>query len=80
MALLGTFTDVTVLCLAGNASGCLAHGLPTQPDWAVYQPTGTIGALACLVTRGNSAIWWFNAGGSATPGQSISQFVHSIQR
>lgn len=80
MAVLGTFTNVTTLCLAGNAAGCLAHSLPTQPDWAVYQATGTIGALPCLVTRGAAALWWHNAGGSATPGESISQFVHSIQR
>lgn len=80
MGVLGTYTNVTALSLAGNSAGCFAHSLPTQPDWAFYQPTATLGAAVCLVTRGTAALYWFNTGGSATPGESVAQYVHSIIR
>jgi len=80
MAVLATFTNVSALSLAGRASGCIAHGLPTQPDWAFYQPTSSIGALVTLVTRESAGLWWHNTGGSATPGESVSKFEHSLVR
>lgn len=87
MGVLATFTNVSALSLGANAAGCLAHGLPTTPDWAVYQPTapaapspGLYGTLVCLVTRGASGLYFHNTGGSATPGESVSQFVHSFIR
>lgn len=80
MPVLATFTNVTALSIGANTAGCLAHSLPTQPDWAVYQPTATFGALVALVTRAAAGLWWHNSSGSATPGESIAQFVHSIQR
>jgi len=80
MALLGTYTYAATLSVAGNAAACVAHGLPTLPDWAVYQPTGTTGAAVCLVTRGADALYFHNSGGSATGGEAVAQFVHSIIR
>ena len=80
MPVLGTYTFVAALSVAGNAAACVAHGLPTLPDWAVYQPTGTIGAAVCLVTRGVSGLYYHNTGGSAPPGEATAQFVHSVIR
>ena len=80
MPVLGTYTFVGALSLAGNAAGCVAHGLPTQPDWAIYQPTTSIGAAVALVTRAAAGVWYHNTGGSATPGEAVAQFVHSISR
>ena len=80
MPLLGTYTFVGALSIAGNAAGCVAHSLPTQPDWAIYQPLATMGAAVCLVTRANAGVYFHNTGGSATPGEALTQFVHSIIR
>lgn len=80
MAVLATYTAVTALSIAGNAAGCFAHGLPTTPDWAVYQPTLTVGAAVNLVTRAAAGLYFFNTGGSACAGEVTAQFVHSLIR
>ena len=80
MGVLATFTNVTTLSIAANTAGCLAHSLPTTPDWAVYQATLTLGAAVGLVTRAAASCYFHNSGGSGTPGEMIAQFVHSVQR
>ena len=80
MPLLATFTNVSTLSLAGNSFGCIAHGIITQPDWAVYQSTHTFGGAVGLFTRHATALIVFNSGGSAIPGEVTAQFVHSIVR
>lgn len=88
MGVLSTFTNVSALSLGANAAGCIAHGLPTTPDWANYQPVSPGdpsvgvygGAGVCLVTRGASGLYFHNTGGSATPGEAVAQFCHALIR
>lgn len=80
MPLLATYTFVGVLSMAGRAQGCIAHGLPTQPDWAIYTGTGSFAALTSIISRTNAAVWAFNSGGTAVQGETVAQFVHSLIR
>ena len=80
MPVLGTYTFVGTLCIGGVANGCVAHGLPDQPDFAVYQGLSTFGAAVGLITRTAAALWWYNSGGSAVPGEAFAQAVHSVIR
>ena len=83
MAVLGTFTAVTNTCLA-NGVNCVAHGLPTTPDWANYLPVGTGAAAPAsvplhLISRSNVAILFGN-GNPGINAEFVAQFVHSIMR
>jgi hypothetical protein len=78
MSVLAKLTAVSTLSLAGLSFGCLAHGLPGQPDFAVYQSTGTFGGAVGLYTRSDSTVVFFNSGGSAISGEFVAQVVHSI--
>lgn len=80
MPVLGTFTNVSTLSLGGNALGCLAHSLTGQPDWAVYQTTGSLTGSVSLFTREATALVYYNSGGSAVSGEAIAQIVHPIIR
>lgn len=80
MALLGTYLDVATVSLAGYSMVCVSHSLPTRPDYAVYQATFTIGSAVGLVTRGDTAVVWFNSGGTSVPGEQFLVFAHSIVR
>jgi hypothetical protein len=80
MPVLATFTFVGALSIAGASDGCIAHGLPTQPDWVTYQSTLSHGSTVGLVTRANAGVWLHNEGGSPVPGEVIAQFCHSIIR
>ena len=55
-AVLGTFINAGVLCLAPSARTCIAHGLPETPDSFSYTPLigGATGAV-CVI--GHAA--WF---------------------
>ena len=80
MALLGTYIDVAVVSLAGYSTVCVAHSLPTRPDWCGYTSLYTIGHAVSLLSRGDTAAIWFNSGGSSVPGEQILLFSHSIIR
>lgn len=80
MALLGTYMDVAVVSLAAYSLICVAHSLPTRPDWAGYTGLYTIGNVTSLVSRADNAAIWFNSGGSAVPGEQVLIFAHSIIR
>lgn len=80
MALLGTYIDVATVSLSGYSMVCVSHSLPTVPDYATYQGTMTIGAAVGLVSRGTTAVVWFNSGGTSTPGEQVLVFAHSIVR
>lgn len=80
MALLGTYIDVATVSLAGNSLVCVAHSLPTRPDYAVYQSLLTHGTIVSLVSRGDTAAVWYNPGGSSVPGEQILVFAHSLVR
>lgn len=80
MALLGTYIDVAVVSLAGYSLVCVAHSLPSRPDWAGYTSLYTIGHAVALVSRGDTAVVWFNSGGSSVPGEQFLPFAHSIIR
>jgi len=80
MPVLATYTFVGVLSVAANAQACVAHGLPTQPDWAIYQGTGSFAALVSVVSRTATALWAYNSGGNAVQGDLAAAFVHSIVR
>lgn len=80
MPVLGTYTFVGTLCIGGVSNGCVAHGLPAQPDWAVYQGLTSFGAAVGLMTRTAAALWFTNSGGTGIPGEAIAQQVHSIIR
>jgi len=80
VALLGTYIDVSTVSLAGYSMVCVAHSLPTVPDYAVYQGTYTMGAAVGLVSRGAAMVIWFNSGGTSVPGEQLLLFAHSIIR
>ncbi len=80
MALLGTYIDVAVVSFAGNSLVCVAHSLPTRPDFAVYQSLLTHGTIVALVSRGDTAAIWYNPGGSSVPGEQMLFFCHSLIR
>lgn len=80
MPALGTYTFVGVLSCAANAQACVAHGLPTQPDWAIYQGTGSFAALVSVISRTDAALWVYNSGGNPVQGEITAQFVHSLIR
>ena len=80
MALLGTYIDVATVSLAAVSLVCVAHSLPTRPDYAGYQALVTHGAAVSLLSRGNTAVVWYNSGGSAVPGEHFLIFAHSIVR
>ena len=80
MALLGTYIDVAVISLAAYSLLCVAHTLPTRPDWAGHTGLYTIGNVTSLISRGDTAAVWFNSGGSAVSGEQMLLFAHSIIR
>lgn len=80
MALLGTYLDVATVSLGGASTVCVAHSLPSRPDFAAYQSTSTFGGAVALLSRGNTAVVWYNSGGSSTPGEQLLMFVHSLIR
>ena len=80
MALLGTYIDVAVVSFAGYSLVCVAHSLPSRPDWCSYTSLYTIGNVVALVSRGDTAAIWFNSGGSSVPGEQFLLFAHSIVR
>lgn len=81
MPLLATFTFVGVACLAGGyAQLCVPHSLGTQPDWAVWQGSGSIGNSVSLISRTGAIVWLINTGGGVGVGEVTAQYVHSIIR
>lgn len=77
----GTFTFVGAQCISGGFNtACIAHGLPTQPDWAIFQGMSSFGAAVSVVSRTAAIVWLMNTGGSAVAGEVVAQFVHSVVR
>ena len=84
MGVLSTFTYTGAASMA-NGPTCIAHGLPTTPDWAVFVPVGAIAANALslpvqLTSRGTVGVMGRNPNGAGLNAELVAQFVHSIQR
>lgn len=84
MALLGTYIDAGVSCLASGLS-CVAHSLPTIPDFSVYQvlSQGAASAISVPVTLESytaSLVIWRNGNGAGINGTQFLMFAHSIVR
>lgn len=81
MALLGTYIDAGAACLAktlGNV--CIAHSLPSRPDFAVYQAITAITSPITLTSRLNTAVIWSENNNVATNGEHALFFFHSVIR
>ena len=85
MPLLATYTFAGAASLA-SGNNCLAHGLPTQPDWGYIIPVSAAGAAAPssipigLVSMTNAHAVWANPNGTAVNAEMVAQFVHAIGR
>ena len=85
MPLLATYTYAGAASLASGGS-CIAHGLPTQPDWAYAIPISAAGAPASgsipigLVTLTDDTVALVNPNGTAVNAEMVVQFVHAISR
>lgn len=75
-AVIGTYTNAGVFCLPAGA-GCIAHKLPTTPDFATWMPRATaLATMPILVTADQTALV-FSASAKAE-GLSWAQFTHSL--
>lgn len=91
MPLLSTYTYAGAASLtggggAGAAANCIAHGLPTTPDWAVSVPVGPLIGPAplsiplVLATRTPIFVGVMNDNGTGVNAEMVAQFVHSMIR
>ena len=78
MALLGTFLNTGVFSL-GNGVNCLAHSLPTTPDFATYFPITATLTVPNLNSRNATSVNYNNQG-SAINGEAAAFAFHSIIR
>ena len=83
MALLGTYIDAGVSCLASGLT-CVAHSLPTIPDFSVYQAlsqgANAISVPVSLESYTAAAVIWRNGNGAGINGTQFLLFAHSIIR
>ena len=78
MGLLGTYIHAGLFSI-GAAATCVAHGLPSTPDWIGYIPiTSNTTANIVLLTRGSAAIVLSAA--QAVQGEVFAIFAHSLIR
>lgn len=83
-ALLGTFTRAGVLCLAPGGRTCVAHGLPSTPDWFNFTELVGTTALASfgqwLIESWDSvSIVFVNSIAQGVRGYMIAQMIWSPQ-
>jgi len=83
MAILGTYIDAGAACLASGLT-CIAHSLPTVPDFAVSQIMAH-GANAAsipifLESRTAAVVIWRNGNGAGIDNEHFVIFCHSIIR
>lgn len=78
MGLLGTYIYAGLFSL-GSAATCVAHGLPSTPDWVGYTPiTSNTTATIVLLTRGATAV--VLSASQAVQGEIFAPFCHSVIR
>ncbi|HYE91574.1 MAG TPA: hypothetical protein VEA38_11170 [Terriglobales bacterium] len=75
MALLGTYTNAGQQSLA-NGANSISHGLPTQPDVALYIPKQAVSLPITLDSRGTSTVVFRNPNG-AIDGELFVTYLHS---
>lgn len=83
MAILGTYIDAGSACLGAGLT-CLAHSLPTIPDFSVSQIRSQ-GANAAsipvfLESVAAAAVIWRNGNGGGINNDHFLIFAHSIIR
>jgi hypothetical protein len=76
MPVLAKLTYAGAADLAAGVN-CIAHGLPSTPDVAIYQVVSTASLPVALVSRGSSVVVWNNQN-AAVAGEMFAQVVHSI--
>ena len=86
MPLLGTYTFAGAASLA-SGTNCIAHSLPTTPDWAIpgipIAPAGAASALSIpvnLASRQAVAVICTNPNNTGVNAEMVAVFVHSIGR
>ena len=83
MALLGTYIDAGVQCLASGLT-CVAHSLPTIPEFSVYQIlsqcANPVSVPVALESYTAAAVIWRNVNGAGINGTQFLLFAHSIVR
>jgi hypothetical protein len=78
IATLGKYIAAGTMCLPKGA-GCIAHGLPSTPEWASWTPRATTPAtIPILVTMDPTALVF--SAGAAAEGVGFAVFAHSIIR
>lgn len=80
MALLGTFINAGLACLALGAN-CFAHSLPTTPDFVIFTLATNGGAnvsLPNLVSRGSAGA--YTSAPFETKAEGLFASFHSIIR
>ena len=84
MALLGTFINAGVMCLPAGA-GCIAHGLPTTPDFSTWMPrnagaaAGGVDTGVVVLVTANATALVFSAN-NVRSGEVFSAVFHSVIR
>ena len=81
MALIGTYIDAGAACLAKTLGVvCIAHSLPTRPDFAAYQLITGVTCPVTLTSRMNTVVIWRESNNVDTNGEHLLLFAHSIIR
>ena len=78
IATLGRYTAAGTFCLPKGA-GCIAHGLPSTPDFATWMPRATTPATIPILATMNQTAVVFSAG-AAIDGHGVAEFLHSLIR
>ena len=78
IATLGKYIAAGTMCLPAGA-GCVAHGLPSIPEYASWMPRATTPATIPILATLNETALVFSAS-AGIQGVGLGWFVHSLIR
>lgn len=78
IATLGKYVAAGAMCLPKGA-GCVAHGLPSIPEFANWMPRATTPATIPILATMDQTALVFSAG-AAAEGLGLGWFIHSLVR